>query len=206
MKKYIKLAILLLSIAIAVLAYYTPLPVWLSNSLIALIIANTAYKDISKVLEDNTPLKNNKALENKHKNMELENFLIEAVKERFKIQASIDAIENKIKYIAERETFKKYNSEILINDGMEFELLGVKANFDTYETDIELEEVNISLAFFCKSKLPKNKKEHLEKVKEKYRINKHLEYNNYKIPIWKELDYSVKVEDVLSDNINLLIE
>tara|TARA_R110000868_G_scaffold393621_1_gene664704 strand:- start:1213 stop:1548 length:336 start_codon:yes stop_codon:yes gene_type:complete len=64
MKKYKKLAILLLSIAIGVLAYYTPFPVWAANTIIALSVTVAAYKNINKVLEDNTPLKNNKALEN----------------------------------------------------------------------------------------------------------------------------------------------
>lgn len=138
--------------------------------------------------------------------MELKNFLIESLKERFRADATIKAIEDKIKFIAEKETFKKYKSKILINDGMEFELVGVKARFYAYGLNTELNNVTISMAFFCKSKLSKEKKEKLEKVKEIYEEENRLEDNNYKIPIWKELDYSVKVEDVLSDNINLLIE
>ena len=89
---------------------------------------------------------------------------------------------------------------------MEFELVGVRTQFYTHYLKNELDKIRIRLAFFCKSKLPKNKREHLEKVKEKYKKEQWLEYNNYKFPIWKELDYYVKVEDVLSGNINLLIE
>jgi hypothetical protein len=138
--------------------------------------------------------------------MELKEFLIEAIKERFKADATVRAIGKKIREIAEEKTFEKYKSEILINDEMEFELGGIRTQFDTDDLDNELDDVRIRLAFFCKSKLPKNKREHLEKVKENYKKEYWLEYNNYKIPIWKELNYYVKVEDVLSGNINLLID
>ena len=53
MKKYKKLAILLLSIAIGALTYYNPFPVWVANSIIALMVTNETYKNINKVLEDN---------------------------------------------------------------------------------------------------------------------------------------------------------
>ena len=138
--------------------------------------------------------------------MELKEFLIEAIKERFKADTTLRAIEKRIREIAEERTFEKYKSEILINDKMEFELVGVRTQFYTHYLKNELDKIRIRLAFFCKSKLPKNKREHLEKVKEKYKKEQWLEYNNYKFPIWKELDYYVKVEDVLSGNINLLIE
>jgi uncharacterized protein YbcC (UPF0753/DUF2309 family) len=138
--------------------------------------------------------------------MELKEFLIEAIKERFKADTTLRAIEKRIREIAEERTFEKYKSEILINDEMEFELVGVRTQFYTHYLKNELDKIRIRLAFFCKSKLPKNKREHLEKVKEKYKKEQWLEYNNYKFPIWKELDYYVKVEDVLSGNINLLIE
>ena len=138
--------------------------------------------------------------------MELQNFLIEALKERFKANATVEAIEEKIKSIAEDKTFEKYKSEILIKDGMEFELVGVKASIYTNDSYIKLNTVDISLAFFCKSKLPKYKKEKLEQAKEKYKKEKRLEWNNYKIPLWTELRYSVELENVLSGNINLLIE
>ena len=138
--------------------------------------------------------------------MELKEFLIEAIKERFKADTTLRAIEKRIREIAEERTFEKYKSEILINDEMEFELVGVRTQFYTHYLKNELDKIRIRLAFFCKSKLPKNKREHLEKVKEKYKKEQWLEYNNYKFPIWKELDYYVIVEDVLSGNINLLIE
>lgn len=138
--------------------------------------------------------------------MELKEFLIEAIKERFKADTTLRAIEKKIREMAEERTFEKYKSKILINDEMEFELIGVRTQFYTHDLDNELDKVRIRLAFFCKSKLPKNKREHLEKVKENYKKEHWLEYNNYKFPIWKELDYRVKIEDVLSNNINLLIE
>lgn len=138
--------------------------------------------------------------------MELQNFLIEALKERFKANATVEAIEKKIKSIAENKTLEKYKAEKLFNDGMEFELIGVKASFYTYDSDIKLNKVDLRLAYFCKSKLPKEKREKLEQIKAKYEKEKYLDWNNYKIPIWKELCYSVELENILSGNINLRIE
>jgi hypothetical protein len=138
--------------------------------------------------------------------MELQNFLIEALKERFKASATVKAIEEKIKSIAENKTLEKYKTEKLFNDGMEFELIGVKASFYTYDSDIKLNKVDLRLAYFCKSKLPKEKREKLEQVKIKYEKEKYLEWNNYKTPIWKELCYSVELENVLSGSIKLRIE
>ena len=47
--------------------------------------------------------------------MELQNFLIEALKERFKANATVKAIEEEIKSIAEKKTFEKYKPQIVIH-------------------------------------------------------------------------------------------
>ena len=44
--------------------------------------------------------------------MELQNFLIEALKERFKANATVEAIEEEIKSIAEKKTFENYHSQL----------------------------------------------------------------------------------------------
>lgn len=138
--------------------------------------------------------------------MELQKFLTEALKDRFKANATVLAIEKEIRESAESKTFKKYKDVLLLNDGMEFELIGVRAYFFHYDDQIQLNNINLDLAFFCKSKLPKEKKEKLEEVKLRYEKHKNLACNNYKIPIWKRLSYDVKLENVLSGNINLKIE
>lgn len=138
--------------------------------------------------------------------MELQEFLIEALKERFKANATVEAIERRIKSIAEIKTFEKYKSKTLLNDGMEFELVGVTARFCTYNSEIKPNNIGLSLAFFCKSKLPKEKREKLERVKLNYKNGGYLGWNPYKKPIWKELHYNVELENVLSGNFNLSIE
>ena len=138
--------------------------------------------------------------------MELQNFLIEALKERFKANATVEAIVRDIEDIAEEKTFEKYKSQKLFNDGMEFELVGVRASLNTYKSSIKPNSVYLRLAYFCTSKLPKEKREKLEYVKLKYEENGYLEWNNYKTPIWKELCYNVEIENILSGNINLRIE
>lgn len=138
--------------------------------------------------------------------MDLQNFLIEALKERFKANAVVKELEKQINKIAEQKTLEKYKDKPLFRDNMEFELLGVSASFWTYPEDTKVRKVNITLAYTCKSKLPKAKRDKLQKVKDDYEKYKCLEWNNYKIPIWHSINYSVELQSVLDGNINLLIE
>lgn len=137
--------------------------------------------------------------------MDLQNFLIEALKERFKADSTVKALEKQIEQIAERYTFEKYKGMPLFRDGMEFELIGVEANCWNGEA-LKLRDIDIILAYVCKSKLPKAKRDKIEEVKANYKNNKRMEWNNYKIPIWHQLHYSVELKKVLDGEINLLIE
>jgi len=133
--------------------------------------------------------------------MELVEFLIEAQKERFKASAAVDAIVEKIKQKAERETFDKYKNETFFEDGMEFELTGVRSDFHVFEEDLRIRQIDIRFAFFCKSKLPKIKKEKLELVKKRYKQTGFLEWSNHKVPVWQEISYTLDVEKLLSGQI-----
>jgi len=138
--------------------------------------------------------------------MELQEFLIEEIQKRFSVNATIKALERKVELIAERTTFEKYKSKTLYNDGLEFELGGVKASLFNWLEKLTLEKVELRLAYFCISKLPKAKREKLEQIKSDYEQKKWLQCSNYKVPIWKELRYEMDIKSVLSGNINLSIE
>ena len=84
--------------------------------------------------------------------MELQNFLTEALKERFKAEHIVRSIEKKIISIAREITFDKYQTVPFFENNMEFELVGVTAHFSCY--DFEIRKVRLRLAYFCKSKLP----------------------------------------------------
>ena len=137
--------------------------------------------------------------------MELQEILLEEMQKRFKANATIKAIENKIKEIAEYAIFKKYKSEMIYSHGLKYELGGVAAFIHSNERDIYLSEINLRLAYFCTSKLPKAKREKIEEVKYIFREEKYLVGNNYKIELWKELRFSIDIESLLSGNIDLLI-
>ncbi len=138
--------------------------------------------------------------------MELQKFLIEALQKRFSANATVKAIEKQITEIAEQTTLKKYKDNILFADGLEFELGGVNAQLSHWRDALTLDKVDLSLAYFCTSKLPKAKRERLQEVKDKYKQKKYMEWNNYKVAIWHELRYTIDIESVLSGNINLKIE
>ena len=138
--------------------------------------------------------------------MELQKFLIGAIQKRFSANATVKALEKKVEVTAEQTTLTKYKSKILFADGLEFELGGVQASFSNWQDHLTLSEIDLKLAYFCTSKLPKAKREKLEKVKSNYEQKKYLEWNNYKVAIWKELRYTIDIESVLSGNINLEIK
>lgn len=137
--------------------------------------------------------------------IELKSFLLEALKERFKATTTLRAIEKRIELIAEKKTFEKYKNVTLVNDGMEFELTNVKARIFSYSSSIIIENIDLSLAFFCKSKLPKIKREKLEKLKETYKEHECI-FDYGKKPIAKQLHYSIELDKIISGEINLRIE
>ena len=138
--------------------------------------------------------------------MELKKFLIEALQKRFSANATVNAIEKQITKIAEQTTLDKYKDYILFYDGLEFKLGGVNAQLSHWKDSLTLDKVDLRLAYFCTSKLPKAKREKLKEVKDKYKKEKYLKWNNYKVAIWHELRYTIDIESVLSGNINLKIE
>lgn len=138
--------------------------------------------------------------------MELQKFLIETLQKRFSANATVKAIEKQITNIAEQTTLDKYKDNILFSDGLEFELGGVNAQLSHWRDALTLDKVDLRLAYFCTSKLPKAKRERLQEVKDKYKEKKYMEWNNYKVAIWHELRYTIDIESVLSGNINLKIE
>ena len=138
--------------------------------------------------------------------MKLQKFLTEAIQKRFSANATVEALEKKIRTIAIETTFKKYKNEILFSGGLKFELGGVNAKLYNFADDLTLPKIRLELTYFCISKLPKAKRDKLEKVKSDYKEGKFLGWNHYKVKIWQELDYDISIKDALSGNINLNIE
>jgi hypothetical protein len=139
--------------------------------------------------------------------MEIISLLNEQIKKRFLANSAIEAIESKVRFTTKSLILKKYKEKKLLKNGLEFELIGVKVNFNNWRSDsLSVSKIDVELAYFCTSKLPKHKREKLEKVKKYYLENERLEWNNYEIPIWEGLNYTLQLEDVLKGNINLRIE
>lgn len=139
--------------------------------------------------------------------MEIISILNEQIKNRFIANSTIEAINGKVKLITKKLILEKYKDKKLLKNGLEFELLGVIVDFDNWRSDsLSISKIDIELAYFCTSKLPKHKREKLEKVKEYFLQKERLEWNNYEIPIWEGLNYSLDLKDVLEGNVNLRIE
>ncbi len=139
--------------------------------------------------------------------MELENVLLEAIKDRFIANSTIRAIEVKIEKIAKENTLLKYKDKILIADDLEFELYDVRAKISIPCDSLELEKVNLSLFYFCKSKLPKVKREKIESMKSYYDKRKQLLYNySCKVQLWRALYYEIDIKQILSGDYNLRLD
>ena len=139
--------------------------------------------------------------------MEIISILNEQIKNRFIANSAIEAINNKVKLITKELILKNYKEKKLLKNGLEFELIEVIVDFNNWSSDsLSISKIQIELAYFCTSKLPKYKREKLEKVKENLLKNRRLEWNNYEIPIWEGLRYTLDLKDILDGNVNLRIE
>ena len=139
--------------------------------------------------------------------MEIVSILNEQIKNRFIAHSAIEAINEKVKSITKELVLKKYKEKKFIKNGLEFELIEVIVDFNNWRSDsLSISKVQIELAYFCTSKLPKHKIERLEKAKEYLLKHKRLDWNTYDVPIWIGLNYTLELKDVLEGNVNLRIE
>ena len=139
--------------------------------------------------------------------MEIVSILNEQIKNRFIANSAIEAINEKVKSITKEFILKKYKEKKFIKNGLEFELIEVLVDFNNWRSDsLSISKIEIELVYFCVSKLPKNKRERLEKAKEHLLKYKRLEWNNFEIPIWIGLRYALELKNVLDGNVNLRIE
>ncbi len=135
--------------------------------------------------------------------MELKEILKDALLERFKAECLIKGIKDKIERITEQNTLKRYKHHKFILNGLEFELIGVAAG--SYIGGLEIQDIHLRLAFAVssKNKLPKEKREKLEKAKSDYSRNKYLECNTFKVELWKTFIYEIEIDKALSGDIHL---
>ena len=136
--------------------------------------------------------------------METIKFLNQKIQERFSSIATVNALEEKIRKQVERKTTELYINTPLFRDNLEFELIGVKSQFWSDSSSVSCNsEIEIELAFICKSQLPKDKRKRVLEVQKKYKENNWLEWNTFKIPLWHQLTYTLEIEKALSGEINL---
>ena len=139
--------------------------------------------------------------------MELQNFLNEALKDEFKAHATVEALGKMVETKVEELTWKKHRDEKLYNDGLEYQLFKVKARFFVDKYSINESGVNLVLYYFCSSNLPKAKRDKIEEVKLNLDNNRwFLPYCNYKIPLWKDLNFVVNSDKIFSNSFGLQIE
>jgi hypothetical protein len=138
--------------------------------------------------------------------MEIISLLNRSIEDRFKADCVVKTLEKKIEEIVKKKVFEQHKNTRIIRSDNELTLLGVTVFFDVY--GLEKSKVDIRLAYIVSEsiKLPKNKREQVEKTKKEYGVNgRRLPWNNYNIPLWEELIYQIELEEALSDEISLLV-
>lgn len=133
-------------------------------------------------------------------------FLDAAAIDLFKAKAIVSAIEERIKEGAKNYIFNKYKDRHIFRDGLEFQLIGVKVRFYTNDLNVGSTSVSLDLAYFCISKLPKDKRDKVQAVKSSYLNSGYLDWCNYKTLLWMNLSYEAKLNEVASGNLTLLIK
>ena len=135
--------------------------------------------------------------------MDAKQFLIETIKTAFASHYTMREIEKNICQIAKDATLKKYKDHYFFENKIQYKLYNVEASLMHYSGDIQLKNVSIRLIYFCVSKLPKTKQERLRKIKRAYDERDYLEWTAHKIPLWVSFSYSIEIDLVLSNEINL---
>ena len=138
--------------------------------------------------------------------MELQNLLNEAKKERYKAEATIEAIGKELEHRAEKLTFEKYANEKLYTADLMYELNQVQAGFQNHSNSMNETTISLILFYFCTSKLPKAKRDKLTKAKETLKNEGYLYDDTGKAPLWKKLHYLIKDSQVFSGKFELQIE
>lgn len=134
----------------------------------------------------------------------IQSALTDSLKEEFKIRLTLQAIQQEIEESTKESVLYKYKDSVLKRDDMEFEFVGVKTSFDVHHYSEK--PVSIRLMYICKSKLPKDKREKVEKIKKDYLEGNHIYSSNLKIPLWHQLHYWVTLEKAYSGDIKLNLE
>lgn len=134
---------------------------------------------------------------------DLKQFLIDSLKKRFEAESTTTAICKEISRLAKKKTLEKYHDEILSRNGMTFELIEVDCNYNCYFVVIEPPKVEITLHYFCNSKLPKKQQERLNRAKAKYNIDKRFPWDGNVTSPWTSLRYNVELDLIISGEFKL---
>lgn len=128
--------------------------------------------------------------------------LNEQIKIRFFANAAIKAIEENMRVLIKEKILEKYEKKIITREGVNYELYDAIIYLNNWHADnLSIEKVGIKLIFFCVSKLPKHKKEIMEKAKrdlfEKGDFNHNVYF--YKVPLCISLRYEAELEQILKN-------
>jgi len=134
----------------------------------------------------------------------LQSIITDCLKEEFKTYLTFQAIREEVESNTKESILYKYKDSILSRDGMEFEFIGVKVSFDVHAPSEK--SVSIRLIYTCKSKLPKDKREKVEKTKKDYLEGNSIYRSNLKIPLWHDLYYNISLEKAYLGDIRLNIK
>lgn len=135
--------------------------------------------------------------------------LEQAIMERFKQGKIANAIEKEILEHTEKFIFEKYKGTKIKRDGLEYELFGVTATCYTDESYFKPEKIETDLIYITTSKLKKEEESELEKAKDKFRHDKYMGWfdeKKFKIKLWIGEQYSISIDDLIQNEINLAIE
>lgn len=137
--------------------------------------------------------------------MDFKKIYVEALNERFKADAIIDKLSNRLCEQVEIDIFKKYDDIKHKSNGLEYKLIGVKTMYKSFSSPTIPNEINIKLYYVACFKLSKQKKLQAEKAIECFEKNGWFQYNTYKIPLWITNHYTALLDDGLNNKISLAI-
>ncbi len=126
--------------------------------------------------------------------------------ESFKAVSARNELEKTIGLSVSEYLLKKYKDETLLRNGLEYKLAHSSVTLNAYSI-LNTPTLNITLGYFCSSKLPKYKRERLKGIIAKYEDNGRFPYwDSFKIPVSEMLHYKATLNEYLNGNLSLKID
>ena len=133
--------------------------------------------------------------------------LDENLKKRYEAEAMIKSLQNSISKSAEDILCKKIGfyydiDKIYTANGINYKIMGIKIRYIDYHYVSHNDSIELIVYFISVSKTTKEKQLKIDKVRNAYTNNQYIEFCNYKVKLWGNMSYNIKIDNIFQGTLN----